>query len=112
MRIHLFFLSCPVLGKQVEYALLIWMVQLAEQRHAESIEVPFVRGRDNQGLNGLLARLAEETPASEITALPTSAEYRFRLRVAGLAERVGKESQSPAVVSEILSKMQIAEVTR
>jgi hypothetical protein len=111
MRIHLLFLSCPVLGKQVEYALLTWMTQLAEQRQAERIEVPFVRGRDNQGLNGLLARLAEEASASEITALPTSAEYRFRLQVPGLAERVGKESQSLAVVSAILSKMQIAEVT-
>lgn len=112
MRVRLLFLSCPVLGKQVEYALFTWMAQLAEQRHAESIEVPFVRGRDNQGLNGLLARLAEEASASETTALPTGGEHRFRLRVSGLAERVGKESQSPAVVSEILSKMQIAEVTR
>src|SRR2546425_1645326 len=111
MRVRLLFLSCPVLGKQVEYALLIWMAQMAEQRHAESIEVPFVRGRDNQGLNGLLARLIEEAPASETAALPSGAEYRFRLWVAGLADRVGKESQSPVVVSAILSKMQIAEVT-
>ena len=111
MRVRLLFLSCPVLGKQVEYALFTWMAQMAEQRHAESIEVPFVRGRDNQGLSGLLSRLAEEASPSETTALPTGAEHRFRLRVGGLAERVGKESQSPAVVSAILSKMQIAEVT-
>jgi hypothetical protein len=112
MRVRLLFLSCPVLGKQVEYALFAWMAQMAEQRHAESIEVPFVRGRDNQGLSGLLARLAEDAPASEIGPLPTGAEHRFRLRVSGLAERVEKESQSPAVVSAILSKIQIAEVTR
>ena len=111
MRVRLLFLSCPVLGKQVEYALFTWMAQMAEQRHAETIEVPFVRGRDNQGLNGLLSRLAEDASPSETTALPTGTEHRFRLRVRGLAERVGKESQSPAVVSAILSKMQIAEVT-
>ena len=111
MRVRLLFLSCPVLGKQVEFALFTWMAQMAEQRHAESIEVPFVQGRDNQGLSGLLSHLAEEASPSEATALPTGAEHRFRLRVRGLAERVGKESQSPAVVSAILSKMQIAEVT-
>jgi hypothetical protein len=111
MRVRLLFLSCPVLGKQVEYALFTWMAQMAEQRQAETIEVPFVRGRDNQGLNGLLSRLAEDAPASGTAHLPTGAEHRFRLRVSGLAERVGKESQSPAVVSAILSKMQIAEVT-
>jgi len=112
MRVRLLFLSCPVLGKQVEYALFTWMAQMAEQRYAESIEVPFVRGRDNQGLSGLLSRLAEAASPSEATALRTGAEHHFRLRVPGLVERVGNESQSPAVVSAILSKMQIAEVTR
>ena len=111
MCVRLLFLSCPVLGKQVEYALLIWMTQMAEQRQAESIEVPFVPGRDNQGLSGLLARLSEDAPALESAPLPTGAEHRFHLRVSGLAERVGKEAQTPAVVSAILSKMQIAEVT-
>ena len=111
MLVRLLFLSCPVLGKQVEYALLIWMAQMAEQRHAERIEVPFVRGRDNQGLNGLLARLSGDAPVPETAPLPTGAEHRFHLRVSGLAERVGKESQSLTVVSAILSKMQIAEVT-
>jgi hypothetical protein len=111
MGVRLLFLSCPVLGKQVEYALLIWMAQMAEQRHAENIVVPFVRGRDNQGLGGLLARLAADASASEVTSLPIGAECQFRLRVPGLAERVAKESQSPAVVSAILSKMQIVEVT-
>src|SRR5712692_2288010 len=48
MRVGLLFLTCPVLGRQVEYVFMGWMANLAEQRGADSIEIPFTAGRDNQ----------------------------------------------------------------
>lgn len=103
MRIGLLFLSCPVLGKQVEHALFGWIAEMAEQRHASCIEVPLVHGPDNQGLHALLARLAEEVSAAEVLA----ADQCFRLTVTGLAGRVGAEAPNPAVVPTILSRMQV-----
>jgi hypothetical protein len=82
MRTGFWFLSCPVLGKQVEYVVMSWMVQVAESRQAGTIEVPFVKGRDNQVLYAFLAQLAapSETPATLAPRTQTS----FHLPVTSL----------------------------
>jgi hypothetical protein len=103
MRIQLLFLSCTVLGKQVEHAVFGWMAQTAEERRASCIEVPFERGPDNQGLNALLARLETEGRNAEAPAAAKS----FRLAVKDLADRVTADAPNAAVVPVILSRMEI-----
>jgi hypothetical protein len=102
-RIRLLFLSCTVLGKQVEHALFSWIAQMAEEHQTSFIDVPFERGPDNQGLNTLLTRLAGESPVSGSHVDAQS----FRLSVTGLAGRVSAEAPNPEVVPTILSRMEI-----
>ncbi len=100
MEIGLLFLTCPVLGKQVEHALFAWLGQVANERGAESIDIPFTRGRDNEGLCSMMSALGEEP-----VHLPISAEKVFRLRVSGLSERAISMAVNPTAVTEILSVM-------
>ncbi len=104
MRIELLFLSCTVLGKQVEHAVFGWLAQMAEDRRASYIEVPFESGPDNQGLNALLARLeAKEEPIAQSPGVVKN----FRLAVKGLTDRVTAEAPNASVVPVILSRMEI-----
>ena len=109
MRTGFWFLSCPVLGKQVEYASMSWMIEVAESRHATAIEAPFVKGRDNQVLYAFLAQLAapSETPAT----LAPRTQTIFRLSVTGLKDRIARNAPNPRAFTEILSRMRVADIT-
>jgi hypothetical protein len=109
MRTGFWFLSCPVLGKQVEYVVMSWMVQVAESRQAGTIEVPFVKGRDNQVLYAFLAQLAapSETPATLAPRTQTS----FHLPVTSLKDRIARNAPNPTAFAEILSSMQGTDIT-
>jgi len=109
MRTGFWFLSCPVLGKQVEYVIASWMVQIAESRHARTIEVPFVKGRDNQVLHAFLAHLA--APSGTSATLVPRAQVSFRLSVTDLKDRIARSAPNPTAFADILSSMQIADVT-
>ena len=104
-KIGLAFLTCPVLGRQVEYAFWGWIAKLAESRGAEFIEVPFVRGRDNEGLERLLTKWSGPTEIS-----PAIGERKFRLTVAGLADQILAEAPSQASVNAIIAGMQTGAV--
>ncbi len=110
VRVGLLFLTCPVLGRQVEYAFLGWMAKLAEQRGADYIEVPFTAGRDNQALQSLLAILAGEPSGSNTASVSSGGARSFRLRVEGLADQVVREAPNSASVKAILSKLQVEQV--
>ncbi len=107
MRVGLLFLSCPVLGKQVEHAFLSWLTDFAERQGAKVIEVPFLRGRDNEIMCRLLARL--QSAGGDPLPCSPGAPHRFRIAVPGLADRLLKEAPSPTALSEILARMQFAE---
>lgn len=100
MRIGLLFLTCPVLGKQVEYAFLAWIASLAEKRGADWIEVPFISGRDNSVLQSLLALLAEGPTAFNAWSEQGSV---FRLKVPGLAQRTVAHAPNPSSVGAVLA---------
>jgi hypothetical protein len=104
MRLPLWFLTCPVLGKQVEYALMNWMVNLAQSHGATSIEVPFVKGRDNPVQYTFLSQM-EGGIAIDGNSIPE--EHIFSLAVAGLKERVAQLAPNPSAVAEISSRMHI-----
>jgi len=103
MQVGLLFLSCPVLGRQVEYALIGWMTKLAALRGADFIEIPFVAGPDNGGLQQLLQRLVN---TSDLATISGQGELTYRLPVSGLADRVMKEAPNPTSASAILSQVQ------
>lgn len=112
MQAGFWFLTCPVLGKQIEYALISWMADVANQRHATMIEVPFIKGRDNQVLCTFLAQLAGDAPADTVAILPTRAERTFHLSVAGLREEVATNAPNSTAVAAILSSMRFADQAR
>jgi hypothetical protein len=101
MRVGLLFLTCPVLGKQVEYALISWMADLAERQGASLIEIPFVSGRDNRGFQTLLAGLGGEK-------IRTGAERFFSIPVCGLSQRAVAEAPDPASARAIFPATQSA----
>jgi hypothetical protein len=98
MQIGLLFLSCPVLGRQVEHAVLAWIGSVAEQRGAEWIEMPFTSGRDNQVMLKFFSDLSGE-PAS-------AGDQLFRLPVQGLAARAIRQAPSPDTAGKILNTLQ------
>jgi len=102
MQVGLLFLTCPVLGRQVEYALIGWMTKLAALRGADFVEIPLVAGPDNGGLQQLLQRLVE---TSDMATVSGEAERTYRFPVSGLADRVIKEAPNPTSVSAILSQV-------
>lgn len=103
MQVDLLFLTCPVLGRQVEYAFLAWMAQVAEQRGARAIAIPFSPGRDNQGLQTLLANLSETDAAVEPNP------RGFRLPVSGLVDRVLAQAPSPKSVKSVVNNLHTLE---
>jgi hypothetical protein len=112
MRTGIWFLTCPILGKQVEYALMSWMADVAQQRHATFLEVPFVKGRDNQVLYTFLAKLAGDAPADAGAVLPPRAGTMFHLSSAGLKEQVLRTAPNSTAVKAILSGMRFADAAR
>ena len=108
MHVDLLFLSCAVLGKQTEFALFHWLAQQAELRHVDAIEISFVPGRDNQGLSNLIYRLGGEALVLNAPPSQVRGEKRFRLAVAGLADRAMREAPHPGALSIIVSKMPLA----
>ncbi len=107
MRIRFVFLTCPVLGKQVEYALFDWMGHIAQRRQAESIQLPFTPGRDNRILSELVKRLGGQ----EVEADAAGAQTSFVLPVPGLIERISSAAPNPSALASICSKLQAVEVT-
>lgn len=101
MRVGLLFLTCPVLGKQVEHGLMSWMADVAERQGAQLIEIPFVSGRDNQGFQTLLERLGGEE-------IRTGAERFYSIPVRGLLERAVAEAPDPGSARAIFPTMQFA----
>jgi hypothetical protein len=104
-RLGFWFLTCPVLGKQVEYALMNWIARAAELRGATSIEVPFVNGRDNHVLYAFLAQLEAAGPKATVAELPRRDQRTFRLPVAGLKELAIANAPNPAAAAAIASKI-------
>jgi len=105
MRTGLLFLTCPVLGKQVEHAWLSWVTEVAQEHHAHRIEVPFVKGRDNEVLYAFLNKLSGDR---DNTPLPLGAEKTFHLQVAGLTDRIVSEAPNPAALTRVRSHAQAA----
>jgi len=104
IEVGLWFLTCPVLGRQVEYAFLAWIAKVAAERGASNIDIPFVPGRDNQNLESLLTNLAETGSARETNS------RAFRLRVPGLVDRVLAQAPSPESVKGIVNQLRTVEV--
>lgn len=107
MRVAFLFLTCPVLGRQVEHALFAWLAGVAERRGAEFIHVPFVSGRDNRVLSRLLRQLGtEEIREDGPISQARGADTYFRLRASGLKEslsRVAPDSETLATMIRNLS---------
>jgi len=110
LRAGLCFLSCPVLGKQVENALLSWIGHVAESRRLSTIEVPFVKGRDNQVLYSFLEQLQNSGTNQPVEVPPLGAHSTFRLPVAGLMDRALRIATNPAAAEEMFARMQIREI--
>ncbi|HEX6804480.1 MAG TPA: hypothetical protein VF133_12430 [Terriglobales bacterium] len=104
LRFGLLFLTCPVLGRQVEYVLFAWIADLAEQRGAQVVEVPFVPGRDNEALQGLLGKLAADSGTSHATA-HDGKERLYRLKVEGMGDKVISHAPHPATVRNAIAKL-------
>jgi len=108
MKVGLLFLTWPVLGRQVEYALMAWVASLAASRGADIVEIPFVPGRDNLAMQDLLQRLAEPGSAGND---PTKEDRIYCLNVSVLANHAVSEAPSSAGVSAILSGMQAGQIS-
>jgi len=110
LRAGLCFLSCPVLGKQVENALLSWIGHVAESRRLSTIEVPFVKGRDNQVLYSFLEQLQNSGTNQPVEVPPLGAHSTFHLPVAGLMDRALRIATNPVAAEEMFARMQIREI--
>jgi hypothetical protein len=102
MRAGLLFLTCPVLGRQVEYGFMAWIAHLAEARGAELIEIPFNAGRDNHGFKKLLEDVAGVSMQG--------AETIFRLPVPGLVDAITRKAPDPSLLSSMTAKTQLDRV--
>ena len=108
MRVPFLFLTCPILGKQVEHALILWMAEVAHSRQATLLDAPFVKGRDNQVLYTFLAQMAGDAPADALAVLPSRAQRTFHLPVAQLKECALQNAVNPSAVTAIQSGPQSA----
>ena len=102
MRAGLLFLTCPVLGRQVEYGFMAWIAHLAEARGAELIEIPFNAGRDNHGFKKLLEDVAGVSMQG--------AETIFRLPVPGLVDAITRKAPDPSLLSSMMVNTQFDRV--
>jgi hypothetical protein len=105
MLVDYLFLSCPVLGKQVELALFSWMADVAEQRGAAYIEIPFVSGRDNSVLAEPLARFSGESLPSSVAGT----RKHFVLRVDGLKDWIAAQAPNREAFSAIVANLEVGE---
>jgi hypothetical protein len=112
MRAGFWFLTCPILGKQIEYALADWMVKVAQQRHAAILEVPFTKGRDNQVLYAFLAQMNGDSPMDAAAVLPQRSEKTFRLVASDVEAHVARSAPNPTAVAKMLSSMGFADSVR
>jgi hypothetical protein len=112
MRIAFLFLTCPVLGRQVEHAMFHWLAGLAELRNAEFIQIPVLSGRDNKVLSQLLQKLgADAVPDSASATQSNGTSTHFILRVPGLKDAVKRLAPNPAALSTIITNMNHREIT-
>jgi hypothetical protein len=103
LQVKFLFLTCPVLGKQVEYALFHQLATEAERRGADVIEVPVEHGRDNNVLSDLLARLSDESNETQPQIRTPGSMTQYQLPVAGLRERLAKAAPNPNALMNIIS---------
>ena len=104
LQVKFLFLTCPVLGKQVEYALFYHLATEAGRRKAEVIEIPVEHGRDNSILSDLLARLSDESKGANPPAPTPGSTTQYQLRVVGLTERVAQAAPNPEALMKIISR--------
>jgi hypothetical protein len=104
LQVEFLFLTCPVLGKQVEYALFHQLAREAESRGSEVIEVPVEHGRDNGVLSDLLERLSGESNGSHAQERVFGSLTKYQLRVPGLRERVARAAPNPDALMDIISR--------
>jgi hypothetical protein len=104
LQVKFLFLTCPVLGKQVEYALFHQLAREAERRGAEIIQIPVEHGRDNSILSDLLDRLSEQSNGSHAQVRVPGSMTHYQLRVAGLRERVARAAPNPDALMHIVSE--------
>lgn len=106
MRIAFLFLTCPVLGRQVEHAMFHWLADVAEHRNAEFIQIPVLSGRDNKVLLQLLQKLGAEDACDNKSATQSNGtSTQFVLRAPGLKDAVKKVAPNPAALSTIITNM-------
>ena len=106
MRIEFLFLTCPVLGRQVEHAMFHWLADIAEQRNSKFIHIAVVNGRDNKVLSQLLQKLGAETVRDDNAATRGDAtKTQFALRVAELKDSVKRIAPNPAALATIITNM-------
>jgi predicted enzyme involved in methoxymalonyl-ACP biosynthesis len=106
MRIEFLFLTCPVLGRQVEHAMFHWLADIAEQRNSKFIHIAVVNGRDNKVLSQLLQKLRAETVRDDNAATRGEAtKTQFALRVAELKDSVKRIAPNPTALATIITNM-------
>lgn len=112
MRIEFLFLTCPVLGRQVEHAMFHWLADLAEQRNSEFIQIPVLSGRDNKVLSQLLQQLGAEVVRDKASATQGNGTLtQFILRVPDLKDAVKRVAPNPAALSTIITNMNQGETS-
>jgi hypothetical protein len=111
MRVAFLFLTCPVLGRQVEYAVFDWLAGVAERRGAQFIHVPFVNGRDNKVLSQLLRQLStEEIRGHGALSQARATDTVFRLRTAGLKESISRIAPDPEALAMMIKNMSLGDL--
>ena len=87
-------LSCPVLGKQVEFALVIALAQIAQDRGCSRVVFQYQPSERNQPIQKFLQSLAE-----------ASSENRYVLPLADLDARVAEAAVNPGAWSVSFSSL-------
>jgi hypothetical protein len=111
MRIMFLFLTCPVLGRQVEHAMFHWLADVAEHRNAEFIQIAVLPGRDNKVLSQLLQKVDAEAVHDNGTSTQRNEATQFTLCVADLKNAVMKVAPNPAALTTIIANMSKRETT-
>lgn len=88
MHIKWFSLTCPVLGKQVEFAVVSALAQLANEHSLSTLTFEYQEGPRNQPMRQFLLSLADETP-----------DAHFAFPVSDTAARVSAKAISPGAWS-------------
>jgi FkbH-like protein len=105
LRVHDFLLSCRVLGKGVEHAMVARLGQIAAARSLPTVDIPFVPTPKNTPardfLGSLEAAFQEETGQGFLYRIPAEAAAALTLSAAQVASRSDAEAVpiSPALRS-------------